>query len=159
MKRGGTSQSERVKITIPSFRCMLHHSWTWQFNSFPKNYYYIFTTTNQTQLWWVHFNTSLPNVQLSLVVNVPVFIFFDRICSFTFFYLHYIHCIITPYFPNQFREHRERERERDMMINGIEDEDKWLAEGIAAIQHNAFYMHRALVISFSFLFTFPHFLT
>ncbi|KAF3974796.1 hypothetical protein CMV_001903 [Castanea mollissima] len=31
-----------------------------------------------------------------------------------------------------------------MMINGIEDEDKWLAEGIAAIQHNAFYMHRAL---------------
>nr|POE49668.1 vacuolar protein sorting-associated protein 35b [Quercus suber] len=30
------------------------------------------------------------------------------------------------------------------MINGIEDEDKWLAEGIAAIQHNAFYMHRAL---------------
>ena len=46
-----------------------------------------------------------------------------------------------------------------MMINGIEDEDKWLAEGIAAIQHNAFYMHRALVISFSFLFTFPHFLT
>lgn len=29
---------------------------------------------------------------------------------------------------------------------GFEDEEKWLAEGIAAIQHNAFYMHRALVI-------------
>nr|XP_016497860.1 PREDICTED: vacuolar protein sorting-associated protein 35B-like [Nicotiana tabacum] len=27
---------------------------------------------------------------------------------------------------------------------GIEDEEKWLAEGIAAIQHNAFYMSRAL---------------
>ncbi|GAA0167736.1 membrane traffic protein [Lithospermum erythrorhizon] len=27
---------------------------------------------------------------------------------------------------------------------GIEDEEKWLAEGIAGIQHNAFYMHRAL---------------
>ncbi|XVF35937.1 hypothetical protein REPUB_Repub19eG0014900 [Reevesia pubescens] len=31
-----------------------------------------------------------------------------------------------------------------MMINGAEDEEKWLAEGIAGIQHNAFYMHRAL---------------
>ncbi|KAJ9165947.1 hypothetical protein P3X46_020758 [Hevea brasiliensis] len=31
-----------------------------------------------------------------------------------------------------------------MILGGIEDEDKWLAEGIAAIQHNAFYMHRAL---------------
>ncbi|WOG91481.1 hypothetical protein DCAR_0310730 [Daucus carota subsp. sativus] len=33
------------------------------------------------------------------------------------------------------------------MITGggaFEDEEKWLAEGIAAIQHNAFYMHRAL---------------
>ncbi|KAG9146532.1 hypothetical protein Leryth_022593 [Lithospermum erythrorhizon] len=28
---------------------------------------------------------------------------------------------------------------------GIEDEEKWLAEGIAGIQHNAFYMHRALL--------------
>ncbi|KAL1190085.1 Vacuolar protein sorting-associated protein 35B [Cardamine amara subsp. amara] len=27
---------------------------------------------------------------------------------------------------------------------GVEDEDKWLAEGIAGIQHNAFFMHRAL---------------
>lgn len=26
-----------------------------------------------------------------------------------------------------------------------EDEEKWLAEGIAGIQHHAFYMHRALV--------------
>ncbi|KAJ6684727.1 VACUOLAR PROTEIN SORTING-ASSOCIATED PROTEIN 35A [Salix purpurea] len=31
-----------------------------------------------------------------------------------------------------------------MILTGIEDEDKWLAEGIASIQHNAFYMHRAL---------------
>ncbi|CAA0811131.1 Vacuolar protein sorting-associated protein 35B [Striga hermonthica] len=31
-----------------------------------------------------------------------------------------------------------------MISNGIEDEDKWLAEGIAGIQHNAFYLHRAL---------------
>ncbi|WRX30598.1 Vacuolar protein sorting-associated protein 35 - like 3 [Theobroma cacao] len=31
-----------------------------------------------------------------------------------------------------------------MMLNGAEDEEKWLAEGIAGIQHNAFYMHRAL---------------
>ncbi|TYH87564.1 hypothetical protein ES332_D01G125200v1 [Gossypium tomentosum] len=30
------------------------------------------------------------------------------------------------------------------MLNGTEDEEKWLAEGIAGIQHNAFYMHRAL---------------
>ncbi|KAH0458659.1 hypothetical protein IEQ34_011473 [Dendrobium chrysotoxum] len=27
---------------------------------------------------------------------------------------------------------------------GSEDEEKWLAEGIASLQHNAFYMHRAL---------------
>lgn len=32
--------------------------------------------------------------------------------------------------------------------NGIEDEEKWLAEGIAGIQHYAFYMHRALVLAF-----------
>ncbi|KAG8632312.1 hypothetical protein MANES_18G011700v8 [Manihot esculenta] len=31
-----------------------------------------------------------------------------------------------------------------MILAGIEDEEKWLAEGIAAIQHNAFYLHRAL---------------
>ncbi|KAJ4823695.1 Vacuolar protein sorting-associated protein 35B [Turnera subulata] len=31
-----------------------------------------------------------------------------------------------------------------MIIGGIEDEEKWLAEGIAGIQHNAFYMHRAV---------------
>ncbi|XP_048226652.1 vacuolar protein sorting-associated protein 35B-like isoform X1 [Ricinus communis] len=31
-----------------------------------------------------------------------------------------------------------------MILDRIEDEEKWLAEGIAAIQHNAFYMHRAL---------------
>ncbi|XP_011003053.1 PREDICTED: vacuolar protein sorting-associated protein 35B-like isoform X2 [Populus euphratica] len=31
-----------------------------------------------------------------------------------------------------------------MILAGMEDEDKWLAEGIAGIQHNAFYMHRAL---------------
>ncbi|CAA3031232.1 vacuolar sorting-associated 35B-like isoform X1 [Olea europaea subsp. europaea] len=31
-----------------------------------------------------------------------------------------------------------------MISDGIEDEEKWLAEGIAGIQHNAFYLHRAL---------------
>ncbi|KAH7848926.1 hypothetical protein Vadar_010373 [Vaccinium darrowii] len=31
-----------------------------------------------------------------------------------------------------------------MIADGMEDEDKWLAEGIAGIQHHAFYMHRAL---------------
>ncbi|KAA8537501.1 hypothetical protein F0562_027109 [Nyssa sinensis] len=31
-----------------------------------------------------------------------------------------------------------------MISDGVEDEEKWLAEGIAGIQHNAFYMHRAL---------------
>ncbi|XP_021902474.1 vacuolar protein sorting-associated protein 35B-like isoform X1 [Carica papaya] len=31
-----------------------------------------------------------------------------------------------------------------MMLGVAEDEDKWLAEGIAGIQHNAFYMHRSL---------------
>ncbi|KAF6170729.1 hypothetical protein GIB67_015681 [Kingdonia uniflora] len=31
-----------------------------------------------------------------------------------------------------------------MISEGIEDEDKWLTEGIAGLQHNAFYMHRAL---------------
>ncbi|CAL5324245.1 unnamed protein product [Camellia sinensis] len=40
---------------------------------------------------------------------------------------------------------RERERERERMIsNGVEDEEKWLAAGIAGLQQNAFYMHRAL---------------
>lgn len=34
-----------------------------------------------------------------------------------------------------------------MIADGMEDEDKWLAEGIAGIQHHAFYMHRALVIN------------
>ncbi|XP_020207665.1 vacuolar protein sorting-associated protein 35B isoform X2 [Cajanus cajan] len=31
-----------------------------------------------------------------------------------------------------------------MLSEGFEDEEKWLAEGIAGIQHNAFFMHRAL---------------
>ncbi|XP_020535408.1 vacuolar protein sorting-associated protein 35B isoform X1 [Jatropha curcas] len=31
-----------------------------------------------------------------------------------------------------------------MILDGIEDEEKWLAEGIAGVQQNAFYMHRAL---------------
>lgn len=35
-----------------------------------------------------------------------------------------------------------------MILDGIGDEEKWLAEGIAGIQHHAFYMHRALVLSF-----------
>lgn len=34
---------------------------------------------------------------------------------------------------------------RAMIAQGFEDEEKWLAEGIAGIQHNAFFMHRALV--------------
>lgn len=32
-----------------------------------------------------------------------------------------------------------------MILNGIDDDEKWLAEGIAGIQHHAFYLHRALV--------------
>ena len=39
----------------------------------------------------------------------------------------------------------DRYREREMIVDGIEDEEKWVAEGIAAVQHNAFFMHRALV--------------
>lgn len=32
------------------------------------------------------------------------------------------------------------------MIAGVaEDEEKWLSAGIAGLQQNAFYMHRALV--------------
>ncbi|KAH9710858.1 vacuolar protein sorting-associated protein 35 [Citrus sinensis] len=31
-----------------------------------------------------------------------------------------------------------------MMVDGVEDEEKWLAAGIAGLQQNAFYMHRAL---------------
>ncbi|KAA8547524.1 hypothetical protein F0562_003953 [Nyssa sinensis] len=31
-----------------------------------------------------------------------------------------------------------------MISDGVEDEDKWLAAGIAGLQQNAFYMHRAL---------------
>ncbi|OAY60908.1 vacuolar protein sorting-associated protein 35A isoform X1 [Manihot esculenta] len=31
-----------------------------------------------------------------------------------------------------------------MIANGVEDEEKWLAAGIAGLQQNAFYMHRAL---------------
>ncbi|KAL3377863.1 hypothetical protein AABB24_003990 [Solanum stoloniferum] len=31
-----------------------------------------------------------------------------------------------------------------MITNGVEDEEKWLAAGIAGLQQNAFYMHRAL---------------
>lgn len=34
-----------------------------------------------------------------------------------------------------------------MIVDGIEDEEKWLAEGIAAIQQNAFFMLRAVVNS------------
>lgn len=30
------------------------------------------------------------------------------------------------------------------VAEGFEDEDKWLAEGIAGVQHNAFFMHRAI---------------
>lgn len=48
---------------------------------------------------------------------------------------------------------RERERgrgtsgrETEKMMTGVaEDEEKWLAAGIAGLQQNAFYMHRAMV--------------
>lgn len=44
-----------------------------------------------------------------------------------------------------------------MILDGIVDEDKWLAEGIAGIQHHAFYMHRALVLPFRVRFVqFPN---
>lgn len=36
-----------------------------------------------------------------------------------------------------------------MISDAMEDEEKWLAEAIAGIQHNAFYMHRALVIHYA----------
>ena len=32
-------------------------------------------------------------------------------------------------------------REKMMIGDGIEDEEKWLAAGIAGLQQNAFYMH------------------
>lgn len=32
-----------------------------------------------------------------------------------------------------------------MIVDGVDDEDKWLSSGIAGLQQNAFYMHRALV--------------
>lgn len=34
-----------------------------------------------------------------------------------------------------------------MITGGVEDEEKWLAAGITGLQQNAFYMHRALVLS------------
>lgn len=37
-----------------------------------------------------------------------------------------------------------------MMVDGVEDQEKWLAAGIAGLQQNAFYMHRALVIDCCF---------
>ncbi|KAH8515112.1 hypothetical protein H0E87_003823, partial [Populus deltoides] len=46
--------------------------------------------------------------------------------------------------PDPNKNRREEETEKTMILAGKEDEDKWLAEGIAGIQHNAFYMHRAL---------------
>lgn len=48
-----------------------------------------------------------------------------------------------------------RGEENMMLSDAMEDEDKWLAEGVAGIQHNAYYMHRALVIymiNFNFLY-------
>lgn len=38
-----------------------------------------------------------------------------------------------------------------MIADGVEDEEKWLAAGIAGLQQNAFYMHRALVTLFSII--------
>lgn len=36
------------------------------------------------------------------------------------------------------------------MTDGVEDEEKWLAAGIAGLQQNAFYMHRSLVLLLNF---------
>ena len=36
-----------------------------------------------------------------------------------------------------------------MISDGVEDEEKWLAAGIAGLQQNAFYMHRSLVFLFN----------
>ena len=43
------------------------------------------------------------------------------------------------------REREFLEREKKMITDGVENEEKWLAAGIAGLQQNAFYMHRALV--------------
>ena len=40
----------------------------------------------------------------------------------------------------------ERSSSKMIVAEGIDDEEKWLAEGIAGIQHHAFFMHRALVL-------------
>jgi len=50
----------------------------------------------------------------------------------------------------------ERDREDEMIVDGIEDEEKWVAEGIASVQHNAFFMHRALVKFSPPIFQFPN---
>lgn len=42
--------------------------------------------------------------------------------------------------------HRQKIAASIMMLDGTEDEEKFLAAGIAGLQQNAFYMHRALVI-------------
>ena len=42
-----------------------------------------------------------------------------------------------------------------MISDGIDDEEKWLSSGIAGLQQNAFYMHRALVFFLSW--SFPQF--
>jgi hypothetical protein len=39
-----------------------------------------------------------------------------------------------------------------MISDVVEDEEKWLAAGIAGLQQNAFYMHRALVNPWHSLF-------
>ncbi|CAI0435156.1 unnamed protein product, partial [Linum tenue] len=58
---------------------------------------------------------------------------------------------ISPLDPNQKSsaplQQSQIEREegrRTMLLGGIEDEEKWLAEGIASVQQNALFMHRAL---------------
>ncbi|WJZ86231.1 hypothetical protein VitviT2T_005710 [Vitis vinifera] len=44
--------------------------------------------------------------------------------------------------PQSYREEEKRAERR--MVERAEDEEKWLAAGIAGLQQNAFYMHRAL---------------
>jgi hypothetical protein len=42
--------------------------------------------------------------------------------------------------------------EHDAVFTSAEEQEKWLADAMALVQHHAFYMHRALV---SIFFSFP----
>ncbi|KAJ8899607.1 hypothetical protein K2173_018581 [Erythroxylum novogranatense] len=51
---------------------------------------------------------------------------------------HFIHLKVVSH--SQAKQKQER-----MILEGVEEEEKGLVEGIVGIQHNAFYIHRALV--------------